>query len=59
MLAPAPVFEPAPRTAVEFGVLRDGITGQECVGGAGEVSRRGEVAAVEAGVGEGRGWQGV
>ena len=59
VLAPDPVFEPAPRTAVEFGVLRDGITGQECVGGAGEVGRRGEVAAVEAGVGEGARWEGV
>jgi len=47
------VFELAPFASVEFWVLCDGVAGEVCVFGGGYVGGWGEVAAVEAGVGEG------
>jgi len=47
------VFEFAPFPSVEFSVLYDGVAGKVCVFGCGYVGDWGEMAAVEAGVGEG------
>jgi len=47
------VFELAPFASVEFSVLYDDIAGKVCVFGCGYVGDWGEMAAVEAGVGEG------
>ena len=47
------VFQSAPFASVEGGFLRDSITGEEGVYGIGEIGGGGEVAAVEACIGEG------
>jgi len=47
------VFEFAPLASIECSILCDGIAGQEGVFGIGEIGDWGEVAAVEARVGEG------